>query len=114
MIKKIILKNFKSLKDTEINCNNGTNILVGENNAGKTTILQAINLVLNGSYSQIAKNNLSSLFNTNVVSNFLNEKNIKNLPEVRVEIYLDESNPLVANNFDLEGNHNSLNEKQQG
>lgn len=112
--KKIILKNFKSLKDTEINCNNGTNILVGENNAGKTTILQAINLVLNGSYSQIAKNNLSSLFNTNVVSNFLNEKNIKNLPEVRVEIYLDESNPLVANNFDLEGNHNSLNEKTAG
>ena len=114
MIRKIILKNFKSLKNTEINCNNGTNILVGENNAGKTTILQAINLVLNGSYSQIAKNNLSSLFNTNVVSNFLNEKNIKNLPEVRVEIYLDESNPLVANNFDLEGNHNSLNEKTAG
>lgn len=41
MIKKIIINNFKSIEHTELNIQR-VNILVGGNNSGKTSILQAI------------------------------------------------------------------------
>lgn len=47
-IKKLIVKNFKALKDTEIEFNSHLNIIVGDNEVGKSTLLEAINLVLSG------------------------------------------------------------------
>jgi len=38
-ISKIMLYNFKSFKSIEINCNENFNVIVGENNIGKSTIL---------------------------------------------------------------------------
>ncbi|MGL5407941.1 MAG: AAA family ATPase, partial [Shewanella sp.] len=43
-IEKIELKNFKAFKQIEINCNEKFNIIVGENNIGKSTIFEALNL----------------------------------------------------------------------
>lgn len=45
-IKKLILKNFKKYADCEVEFSAGLNILVGPNNAGKTTILEAIDILL--------------------------------------------------------------------
>ena len=44
MIKKIEIKNFKSIQHLEINCNNQLNVLIGANNIGKTSIFDAIHL----------------------------------------------------------------------
>lgn len=44
MIKKIYINNFKSIQNLEINCNPNFNIIMGENNMGKTTIFEAIRL----------------------------------------------------------------------
>lgn len=44
MIEKITIHNFKSIKDLEIQCNLGFNVIIGENNIGKTTIFEAIHL----------------------------------------------------------------------
>ena len=44
MISKIIIKNFKSIHDMTLNCNNKFNVIIGENNIGKTTIFEAIHL----------------------------------------------------------------------
>ena len=42
-ISRIKIKNFKSFKGiNEINFSSGVNYLVGNNNAGKTTVFQAI------------------------------------------------------------------------
>ena len=49
MIKKVIIENFRTIKNIELNFND-INAIVGSNNVGKTTILQAINNVLNESY----------------------------------------------------------------
>ncbi|MDR2873132.1 MAG: AAA family ATPase, partial [Methanobrevibacter sp.] len=46
IINKIQLKNFKSYADTEIDFQRGTNIIVGENGAGKSSILESISFVL--------------------------------------------------------------------
>lgn len=43
-ISKIELKNFKSFKQFEFNCNDKFNVIVGENNIGKSTIFEALNL----------------------------------------------------------------------
>lgn len=44
MIKKITIKNFKSIENLEIVCNENFNVIIGENNIGKTTIFEAIHL----------------------------------------------------------------------
>lgn len=50
-IKKIKIKGFKIFKDIfEIEFNNKINVIVGNNEAGKSTILEAINLALTGLY----------------------------------------------------------------
>ncbi|WP_409200980.1 AAA family ATPase [Methanobrevibacter sp. DSM 116169] len=43
---KLTLKNFKSYEDTEIDFNRGISVVVGENGAGKSSILEAISFAL--------------------------------------------------------------------
>lgn len=47
-ISKVKIHNFKCYRDFEISLSEGLNIVVGDNEAGKTTILEAINLALTG------------------------------------------------------------------
>ena len=80
MITKVKLYNFKCYKQAEFVCNKKMNIFVGENGAGKSTLLHAICLVLSGSYSQIEKQSLSTMFNTEIIEEFLKERDDSNLP----------------------------------
>lgn len=45
-ISKISIKNFKSIRSLDLNLSQGKNVLVGKNNAGKSNILKAIDLVI--------------------------------------------------------------------
>ena len=45
-IRSIVLKNFRMFQDLSITLNRGLNVFVGENNSGKTAILDAIRYVL--------------------------------------------------------------------
>ncbi len=47
MIESIYIKNYKKIVDREFNFKKGINIFIGENNSGKTTILELINSFLN-------------------------------------------------------------------
>lgn len=50
-ITKLLVENFKSFKERfEVEFTEGLNIVVGDNEAGKSTILEAINLALTGFY----------------------------------------------------------------
>lgn len=49
-VKSIKLTNFKKFKDEHFEFNDDVNIFVGDNNAGKSTILEALEIVLNYSY----------------------------------------------------------------
>jgi len=45
-LKKLWVKNFRCIKDATIDLNEGVNILIGENNSGKTAILDALRICL--------------------------------------------------------------------
>lgn len=91
-IKKIRVVNFKKFKDEEISFKDGVNILIGDNESGKSTILEAIDLVLKGSISKILQIGLKNLLNNDAVNEFLNNFNgdIKKLPELHVDVHIDD------------------------
>lgn len=111
MISRIILQNFKRYKRVDFICNSDINIFVGENGAGKSTLLYAIGLVLSGSHSLIERSSLANIFNQEAILEFMSTKDIKQLPEVIIEIFFDEINTEISSNFNLEGKHNSQNIK---
>lgn len=103
MIKKIKLHNFKRFKDFSVDLNEKLNLLIGDNESGKSTLLSAIDIVISGSRTKIDSLGLESLFNRDVIQNFLNsDRRVENLPEMYVELYLSEQN-----NLDLNGKENS-------
>lgn len=74
VITKLIIEGFKGFKDRFcIEFNESVNIIVGDNEAGKSTILEAINLGLTGLYAgKPVKNNISQyLFNDLLVKDYL-------------------------------------------
>lgn len=99
MIKKIIIENFKCIAGRfELDFKEGINILVGNNEAGKSTILEAIHLALSGIFrGKLIKGNLSQyLFNYNVVDKYLNDINngiSAEPPYILIELYMDETFP---------------------
>lgn len=63
IITKLIIEGFKGFKDRFcIEFNESVNIIVGDNEAGKSTILEAINLGLTGLYA----GNLSRITSANI------------------------------------------------
>lgn len=51
-LQELHIKNFRAIKDTKIHFNKGLNILIGSNNAGKTTIIDALRICLSkGEYN---------------------------------------------------------------
>ncbi|MFT6072868.1 MAG: putative ATP-dependent endonuclease of OLD family, partial [Alphaproteobacteria bacterium] len=110
-IKKIILKNFKKFQSLEIDFNEHYNILIGDNEAGKSSILTAIDLVLSGSRSKIENFGLENLFNIDVIQDFLAspQKDISNLPTLEIELYFCE-----MDNFELCGKNNCKQENCDG
>lgn len=97
-IQKIVLHNFKRFSDLKLDLNPNVNIFIGDNEAGKTTLLQAIDLVARGSRSRIEEIGLERLFNVNAVNSFMNgDKRIENLPVMFIELYLNEQNDMSVN-----------------
>lgn len=105
-IKICNLKGFKGLFTLELN--KGLNILVGNNETGKSTILEAIHLALTGLYGgKYIHNELSQyLFNNEVVEEYLqsvNDGSPIEPPCVLIEIYFDGSiNPEFEGNLNTD------------
>ena len=57
-IDKIKLSNYKQFRNLELEFNPKRNILIGENGAGKSSILEAISYVLGASVRDIENNGL--------------------------------------------------------
>ena len=87
-IEKIKIQGFKKFKDYEIEFNDGLNILIGENESGKSTILDAINVVINQKYNSYDKYIIEELLNRDNIKLFEETKTYENLPKITIEIFL--------------------------
>ncbi|MGD9604643.1 MAG: ATP-dependent endonuclease [Bacilli bacterium] len=88
-IKKLRIIGFKKFEDFEIEFNEKTNILVGENQSGKSTLIESLDLVINKIYESTDKYILNELFNKNNISKFLNKPLFENLPKIDIIVELD-------------------------
>ena len=73
-IKKLHVKNFKKFADETFEFNDDINILVGDNECGKSSVLEAIELCLNLCHRgrPISPEVLAELFNSDCVEAYLN------------------------------------------
>ncbi|QMR75265.1 ATP-dependent endonuclease [Enterobacter sp. RHBSTW-00175] len=91
-VKSIKLTNFKKFKDEHLEFNDDVNIFVGDNNAGKSTILEALEMVLNYNYRGRPFNTelTPDIFNKDAVQQFLaSDKSAKHLPSLTIEAFID-------------------------
>lgn len=114
-INKLIVRNFKCLKDADIDFNPHLNIIVGDNESGKSTLLEAINLSLTGQINgrgiQYELN--PYYFNEEVVNEYLTSlregQNISP-PCILIEAYFADDENLAK----FRGTNNSLREDCPG
>lgn len=110
-IEEIRIDGFKKFKKLTVSFNKNTNILVGDNASGKSTILEAINIVINQWYQFNDKSMIVDLFNKENVNKFKENPSLENLPEIIIELdlNLDKTN---INAIDYSGTvHHNLKNK---
>ena len=118
-IKKLKIINYKLFQNTTIEMNDNMNIFVGENDSGKTTILEALAMVLTGRIngSNIVNRLNLDWFNTKVRKNFIEaigSDNTPVLPTIEIEAYFfaPEEEEVAIKKF--KGTNNSLHEDTEG
>lgn len=111
MIKKVFIQNYKIFDRFDLDLNDTLNIIVGDNETGKSTILEAINLALtkrlNGRFVEFELS--PYLFNRKCADEYLQSvKQGKPLPppEIIIELYLEDAPEFTS----LRGSMNSKKE----
>ena len=116
-LKKIKIEGFKTFRTFELPLNKHLNIIVGDNETGKTTLLEAINLVLScqldGRSIQYELN--PYIFNSDMIKDYFNalrNREKPSPPQLLIEAYLDDdqSSELAK----LKGTNNSEGEDSPG
>jgi len=114
MLEKVIIENYKQFKNFRIDLNRDVNVIIGNNESGKTSLFEAINLALTCKlYGRPLFQELSPfLFNIEVINEYLDKlhQGIRaELPEILIELYFSDD---LDSSF--EGTNNSLNENHSG
>ena len=89
-ISKIEINNFRTFKETTINFNEGINIFIGHNNAGKTNLFKAMSLIFSDNRYRPDLND----FNKNRPVDFYFEENKEGNfqpPKIKISVYIKES-----------------------
>lgn len=88
-LKQLSIRGFKKFEKLDVVFDKNVNVIVGENESGKSTILEAINIVLNQMYRNVDKYIVKDMLNTKQVERFKKKPEIKSLPEVEIEVRLE-------------------------
>lgn len=109
MIEKIRIKDYRKFRDVTICPNPSFNIMVGENEAGKSTLLEALGLALTGRINgRPTGEELNPYwFNQDVVAEFFAQRSEGHQvapPEITIEVFLIDRDEFQRN---LHGAHNS-------
>ena len=116
MITRIIIKGYRIFRNFELCPNAGTNIIVGDNDSGKSTLLEAISLALTGRINNRWMQDMLDpyWFNAQQTRTFFASLQAEEKlppPEILIEIYFS----IDAHGLhDLRGVHNSRHEDVPG
>ena len=105
MISKIIIKNYKGIKDANVVLNKDRNILVGNNGVGKSTVIEALTLALGFGLRDL--DITPYLFHTSTWKEYVNSKK---LPSIEIEVFFEEDERISS----FHGKNNSLKEDTVG
>jgi putative ATP-dependent endonuclease of the OLD family len=114
-ISKVVIKNYRCLRESTTKLNEKLNIIVGNNECGKSTLLEAIHLTLSGQLNgrPLATELHPYLFNQATVRDYLDallaRRGVRP-PEILVELYFADIPALAA----FKGHNNSLKENVPG
>ncbi|NQU98550.1 AAA family ATPase [Candidatus Woesearchaeota archaeon] len=111
-IKKVVIKNYKSIKNLEIDSIENLNVFIGKNDAGKSNVINALDVVFNsqiqnydGSLKLVSETELDTVFEGLAPYTFFD----KNKPEAELTVYLEvNQRELGKNGFNLEGDVSEL------
>jgi len=102
-VTKLTLQNFKKFRSFEVEFKPDLNMFIGDNEAGKSSILLALDLTISGSRNKVETIGLEHLFNIETIDEFLKSARLyTKLPELRVELFLND----LGNEF-TDGKNNS-------
>lgn len=106
VIKKIIVKNYKLLKDVNIILNPEINIFVGDNDAGKSTILEVLSILTTGKLNGFAfeRQIKANLFNREIRTQFITDLAASNCvipPSITMEAYFEDDSMYKGTNNEL-------------
>jgi predicted ATP-dependent endonuclease of OLD family len=107
-ITDVVIENYRCLKSSEIHLNDRLNIIVGDNECGKSTFLEAVYLALSGQINgrPIQSELHTHLFNSQVVSEYISaliKKETSPPPKILIELYFADDPALVK----LKGTNNT-------
>lgn len=88
-ISKVHIEGYKKFKCIDVAFNDDVSILVGDNESGKSTILDAIDLALNHSIKSFDLSLLSILLNKDNCNYFKITKTISDLPKIIIQIFFN-------------------------
>lgn len=98
-IKTLKINGFKKFEKFEISFNDRLSVIVGENEVGKSTILSAIDIVLN--QTEFYKQDISLLrfFNIKQIDSFFSSGDKKDLPKIDIELFIDFGGSTETSHF---------------
>jgi putative ATP-dependent endonuclease of the OLD family len=111
VIERVRVIGYRKLRKLEFAPRKGLNILVGDNDAGKSTLLEAITIALTGRVNgRLASDEINPFwFNTMMVKQFFDARSQGDtpaLPTIDIEVFLHDLEEFARNLF---GAHNSEN-----
>ncbi|WP_079707695.1 ATP-dependent nuclease [Paraliobacillus ryukyuensis] len=115
-INKIRIQNYKLFKNEIISVNEGYNIFVGNNDSGKSTLLELLQIVISGKLNNYSfdRQLKISCFNQIIRKEFINKleqnEEVEELPKISAEIYFNDE----GSDSELKGTNNSLGENCPG
>jgi putative ATP-dependent endonuclease of the OLD family len=114
-IERVVIENYRCLKKADVTFNQKMNVIVGNNESGKSTLLEAIHLALTGQLNgrPLAIELHPYLFNIDLILEYFERRRQQQTtepPRILIEIYFAKD-PALAK---LKGYYNKLSSDQPG
>ena len=99
------ISGFKKFSKLDIKFNTDISVIVGENESGKSSLLTALDIVLNQSIFSRFDSSLLRYLNMDEINHFFSNPTEDNLPKIDIEVFLDFGNSLKS--IDFSGVHDN-------